>query len=460
VGIVSVVALLCLLVTSLIYWRERMLFIDAPHILFRIINDGTLQVTEHRYGSFITQVVPWVGVKLHFSLKSIMLLYSVSFYLFYLSIMSLLVFRYRAYTAAVVLALYYTLLVSDTFYWPNNEVHQGIAWLALAYTLLSRSLRKEQLRPLQIVLPAILFFIAIWTHPLVGIIAIYVLPFALRTVYKHRKPLALAVAAVVVGLVAVKWYQGMHHGYDSAKIETVTTFDFHHVASVFTSLQFGWFLRNCVANYWLFTFIALTGFFAAMKKKDYAFFGWALLFTLGYLVLICITFPEVGDRFYMESEYAPLSIIVAVPFVWYVLPWIRGKYSIVGIALIFCVRFVYIVSAAPLFKERLVKLDATLADMKQHGFTKAIVLAHDDQADKRMVLSWGLPVESMMLSALEGERPQRTFFYSGEEDLTKTIAVGRDTLIGCWEKRPTSKLNARYFQMDTTSGYKPMITAE
>jgi hypothetical protein len=209
-----------------------MLFIDAPHILFRIINDGTLQVTEHRYGSFITQVVPWVGVKLHFSLKSIMLLYSVSFYLFYLSIMSLLVFRYRAYTAAVVLALYYTLLVSDTFYWPNNEVHQGIAWLALAYTLLSRSLRKEQLRPLQIVLPAILFFIAIWTHPLVGIIAIYVLPFALRTVYKHRKPLALAVAAVVVGLVAVKWYQGMHHGYDSAKIETVTTFDFHHVASV------------------------------------------------------------------------------------------------------------------------------------------------------------------------------------------------------------------------------------
>ncbi len=65
-----VAAIGALLLLSLVFYRERMLFIDAPHILFRISNNGALQITEHRYGSFITQLFPLAGSWLHLPLPS------------------------------------------------------------------------------------------------------------------------------------------------------------------------------------------------------------------------------------------------------------------------------------------------------------------------------------------------------------------------------------------------------
>ena len=48
--------ILALLVMAVVFFRERMLYIDAPHMLFRIINDGHMHIEEHRYGSFISFV--------------------------------------------------------------------------------------------------------------------------------------------------------------------------------------------------------------------------------------------------------------------------------------------------------------------------------------------------------------------------------------------------------------------
>ena len=63
-----------LLAGAAFFYMERMLFLDASFILFRIINLGEFQIQEHRYGSFITQAFPLIAAKLHLPIQVVVLL--------------------------------------------------------------------------------------------------------------------------------------------------------------------------------------------------------------------------------------------------------------------------------------------------------------------------------------------------------------------------------------------------
>lgn len=95
---------------------ERILFSDASYILFRVINLDRLQIQEHRYGSFITQGVPLLAARLHLPLKFIVVLYSLSFNLFYLAVALLLSYGFREFGLSVLMSFYYLLFVSDTYF--------------------------------------------------------------------------------------------------------------------------------------------------------------------------------------------------------------------------------------------------------------------------------------------------------------------------------------------------------
>jgi hypothetical protein len=259
--------LLVLLAGALFYYKERMLFIDAPHILFRIINDGELQITEHRYGSFITQMVPLIGMKLHLSLRAVTLLYSASFYLFFLSVALLLIYKFKNYGLAILFGLYLTLFVSATYYWPNNEVHQGIAWLFLVIAINFSFAKKEGLLPLKLLLFASSFFLAIWTHPLVMIVAVYLWCFYWldKSRWLFSQVQSWLCTGILLALCYWKFYQGQHHGYDSCKIEVVTHFDPGKIKAIFSAPQLRFFAKSCVTNYWLFLILFIAGLIGLIK---------------------------------------------------------------------------------------------------------------------------------------------------------------------------------------------------
>jgi len=62
---IAFAAMGALFVLAILFYKERVLFADAAFIAFHIINDKKLAIQENRYGSFITQVVPLFGQKLH-----------------------------------------------------------------------------------------------------------------------------------------------------------------------------------------------------------------------------------------------------------------------------------------------------------------------------------------------------------------------------------------------------------
>ena len=446
-----------LLAASVIFYKQRMLFIDAPHVLFRIINDGDFKISDFRYGSFITQLFPLACARLHVPLKCLMVLYSASFYLFYLTVCLLLVYKYKNYGLAILFGLYLFLFVSDTFYWPNNEVHQGIAWLMAAFAVNFYVAGNKRALAIAIPIFILSFYLALWTHPLVMLVAVYLWFFLWmgKAAWPYTKVQSIIYSLILLSLSYLKYNQGKHHGYDSTKIEVVTGFQAAAVRSIFSSPQLHFFLRGCVTNYWLFAIIFIAGIVCLIKDRKYLLLLWTLVFAGGYLALVCITFWDGGSfKFYIESEYMPLSVICSAPFVYFILPKLTKRGAAITIAAVCLIRLVYILGAAPLFINR-VKIENSMLDkMKEKNLTKIIIPAPVQGVDSALVVSWAAPVESILLSAIKGDSPQRTFIFANGNDVSNDLKTGKDTLVGCWDLRGPAQVNHHYFTIDTSVSYK------
>jgi phosphate starvation-inducible membrane PsiE len=76
---IALAALGILLILSVIFFKERVFFADASYVLFDILNYKKFAIQEHRYGSFITQIVPYLGAKLHLPIRALVFSYAVIF---------------------------------------------------------------------------------------------------------------------------------------------------------------------------------------------------------------------------------------------------------------------------------------------------------------------------------------------------------------------------------------------
>ena len=106
-----------------------MLFVDPAFITFEILHQDWFVFSEHRYGAFITQAFPLIGDRLGLSLKTILIGYSMSFYLFFTAVIVVCGSLLKQYKLAILFCCYLAFIVSDVYFWPNNEVHQAIDWM-------------------------------------------------------------------------------------------------------------------------------------------------------------------------------------------------------------------------------------------------------------------------------------------------------------------------------------------
>ena len=453
-SLLSVGLLVVLLAGSLVFYRERMLFIDAPHNLFRIINDGHLAIEEHRYGSFISQIWVLLAARCHVPPAGLMAIYSASFNAFFLVVGALLAFGFRNHRLVVLLALYYVLFASATFYWPNNEVHQGIAWLLLAFGIWEYMQQRQAGVWVRILVFALSFALAMSTHPLVVPVAIFLWVLLLLERRESRdKTTWWACSAILLLLAVLKLSYGMRHGYDSTKMEAVTSFHLHDIKGIISSPQLHFFVHGCWYNYWLLVVLFIAGSVALVKKRSWAQLIWTCTATIGYVMLVCIAFRDNANRFYIESEYMPLTVIGCAPFVLYVLPYMKKQQAIVLLLLIFCVRLGYIAAAAQPFVRRVSITERVLAHMRQRQLHKAVITGVPASVADSLIMTWGAPVESLMLSQQDGDNPQYTFIIASSGEAASYTQRGADTLIGCWELRAPAQVNSHYFHPDTSRKY-------
>ena len=435
-----------------------MLFADAPHILFRLLNEGTLQIQEQRWGSFVTQGTALLAGKAGLPLKMVMMIYSASFNLFFLAVILALILRHRRPGLALVFALYLLLLTSETFYWSNNEVHQGIGWLMLLAGEHSLGVSRGRPSWLRTSIFVLLAALAFWTHPLVMLAAGYLWVFFL--VYEGGKCVGrtagekVLLTILLAAIAAAKYYIAHHFGwYDSEKLKAVDGLSLRSIPTAFSSAAAAGFYRGIGRESLVFCVAFLAGMAALLRARQWMLAGLTLVNALGFFFIVAHVHGAGFARFYIESQWMPMTFSASVPLVLYALPMMRRAAAVALLATLCIIQSGWILWGSRPFRDRLSYTSEILADMRERGVFKAHLPEPDEAVRSRLKLWWGASVESMMQSALDGESPQRTFAFHPEPEKASD-GYGKHTMDAPWDYRSSSKLNPRYFRLDTTQTYQ------
>jgi len=457
-AMVALAALVVLLVGAVVFYKERVFFGDASFVVFNVLNYKRFYIQEHRLGSFITQMVPLLGQKMHLPIKTILISYSVSFNLFYLSVAALLTFQFRQYTLAIVMALYYFLFVTASYFWTNNEIHQAVAWMFL----LMGATHYMGKRNVHMAVVSLFFFllalIAVFTHFLVIIPVVYLWAYFLldRSSWPYSSRSTIVLCCLLAAVVVVKFVFSMNQPYDGSVLHGVTHFSIKDVLRTWRTPVIKMFVIRCFTLYWPALIIGVLGIVSLIKTKQKQLLIWTLISLVGYCIIMGLTYGGYDSSFalfHIESEWMPLSVIVATPFAHSYLPGIKTKHAVLLLCLLFVIRIGYIGAALPSFSWRTDFKEKVFRQMKKKGITK-LAFYEDKDLRSKLLLDWSVPDECILMSAMNGDKPQRIFCFVNPADTPALRALAKPACIAIsFDMLVPENLNRAYYDIDTSRPY-------
>jgi hypothetical protein len=459
---VSLAVLGILLLGSIVFYKHRVLFVDPAWISFDILNRGKLSIQEHRYGSFITQMWLLIANKLHLPMKAALMLYSISFYAFYFSVAWIVGCVLKQYAVGILLVMYFTLFVSDVYFWPNNEVHQGTGWMMLFLGLFFKYQKEGKAPWWGHALMLLTMFLAVFSHFIV------IVPFTFVGLYrvldsKHYLDtkgkwiqLGCYLAAGAV-LFLIKLNMGRTGWYDSQLLSPVLHATIPEVIASFASGSAMTMLGLMVSNYWIVIPVFIAGLVMQIRLKKWLPLALTVGYVAGFFSLVCLTYADAYGRetlFYMESEWMAWGILLATPFVLYVLPRIQPRVAVGIVAVVFAVRLGYIWNAYLYFNKRYETLAAITEMLHKQGTNKVILIGEKKESNAVFVMDWGATYESVLLSAIKGYEPQVSFRIVQPDFQVKE--PNEHLLLTPFGDYPVAELPQHFFHLDGKTPYKVM----
>jgi hypothetical protein len=440
------VVYLGLLILSVIYYKERIINLDAALYLFNIARTGTFSIEHFRYIAVVTEVFPVLAVKLSLPLDAVMLSYSVGFILYYFVCYLLCGLVFRNYRLGLALLLYHILFTSYTFYWSLSEFIQGVSLMfpVLAY-IYGKSIQDLKF------FPALFLVIAVsmlaFAHPLL----LFPLSFSLGFLFfdtrlKRVRTLLVSVGVLFLGVLVIKTF-GFKEAYDSSAMHGLSNlvklfpdyFDTHTNAV---------FLANLFKIYYWIPIVFILVVVTYFRQKAWLKLLLVCAYVLGFTFLINTSYPdEYTKAFYIENLYLPIGVFLAIPLVFDVSRDMRWKpMPALLFSLIVITGFVRMYMFHQVFTDRLNWERDFLAS---HPNQKLMIDAKKLNTEK-LLMHWGTPYEFWLLSTTELGKTASVIIH---EDLNavKWDMIDKDVLITNWGIYAYADLNRRYFILNDTN---------
>jgi hypothetical protein len=258
--------------------------------------------------------------------------------------------------------------------------------------------------------------------------------------------------------LVLKFIVTIDQSYDAIHLHNATHFSLRAIYHSFTVPEVLRFLKRCITNYWIAGVVYLLSCIALIKERKTNIVIWTLLSITGYIIAIGLTYNEPDSNialFHIESEWASMGIIIAAPFVFTFLQKLRPRSAMLLLSVILLVRLGYICSAIPAFSWRTSYKYQVMNAMRRKGVHKLAINLTSDYAQKT-ILYWSLPYESLFMSAMNGDKPQLSFFYSTPDHKSPPV----DCMDVGFYPIPSSLLTNNYFTIDTLQPYQTMTHEE
>ncbi len=400
-----------LFIFSFLFYKERHAF-DAAHYLFEIITREGFYIAHGRLIGFVSQILPFIGVHIDASLKSLMIMYSVGDVLYYYFVFLIGAHILKSQAATISILLIVCLAVKFSFYCPVTELLQAMVLLPLLYEALIRFDRfKFNLIPLLLIL-------IIFSHPLLFMLAGFVIIYFIaqqRKEWFSKQNIFLFSGFVLITvakfLLLDKYdYQKTFYPVvfdDYSNMKNITDQDF------IISFLIVYFKENfLVGLFWIITLLCL------IANKKFLPLAIAFLAPLSFLLLITITHSFTSMSNYSERMLLPFAGMVIISFAscFQKIKTVLIK-QILLLLLIssLCFRLWIIYDAAFPYTKRVAQIEELIHQCHQQNIAKAIIDERNLEYLPYAMTGWSYPLESLMLSSIRSKDSSVTIALKEEQ---------------------------------------------
>jgi len=454
VFLVGIAAYVTMIFLAALYYKERVIFVDTSYTIFYLIKDGFFRIESYRFGDALSQVLPLLCIKAGLPLGNILLSYSLSFMIYYFMCYVMCGFVFGRYDMAMVILLLNTLFVSETFYWIPSEVPQGMALLTvvLAY-ISSREAVGIKVAGWSFIVACLV--VAAFFHPLLSGVLLYAVAFF--SMGQHRiapRRVLYVITGIFFSLLLIKavFFRSAYEQHSLSGLKNFVT----QFPDYFTLYSNKRFLSNSLTKYYWIPVVLVAVSVVYFRNKDWRKLGFFLCAFFGYLFLVNISYPTpVTPQFYIENLYLPLSFILALPFVFDVMPVLQAKKLALPVAVLMvltaCIR---INMAHSTYTDR---LSYERAYLDKYDSQKVIIKATPTDMDT-LQLVWSSAYELLLLSALERGKPASIRIDDHPETL-RDVDQMKSNLLLYGDLVPYSAIPEKYFHFtDTVTAYKLVLS--
>ncbi len=446
--IMGIGAYIFMFVLSVLFYKERIILLDTAFTLFHIVKDHSFCIQVYRFGDVCSQLFPVLAVKAGLPLDAVIRSYSVGFMAYYFLCYFICGSVLKQYDFALVVLLLNILFVTHTFYWITSQLPESLALLMVLLAFISR--RKNPLDPPGLLLLFAGFVTLAFFHPISAIVLVYcIIYFYGRGGAFASKRLIYTIAGIFIMAVAVK-ATFFHTPYERNSLSGMKNFItlFPDYFTLFSNKRL---LVLCGSTYyWMpVLFLSVVLFYSRTRRwKELLIF---LTFFLGYLLLVNVSYATAATPvFYIESMYLPLSVFLAVPFVFELLPMLElRKLAMPAMAIIMLTGCARIYTAHSTYVARH-SIERRYLD--KYADKKVIAKATAGEVDTLQML-WGTAYECLLLSSIERHKTASIII---DEDPARLPwpTDERSAFLVYWDRFPYSGIDRRYFAFtDTVTGY-------
>jgi len=431
-----------------LFYQERLLNNDAGYYSFHVANYEEFFVKHGRYISYFTQSLSILLIKLGASLKTALIAYSISSALWFYGLFLIAVYWLKTPRGGIFILLSLILTMRYKFYAGHTEITFAIAvaCFLIVWIVGDKSHFSKWKPPYTLVGTILLTAWLTIIHPIIVVPLFMVLGFFLLYNEDYKDKWYWLNLMTIAGMFALRFVFVAKDGYESEKMGLLSDL------SVFTdpgqyhvyNIMIDYFESYIVISVLVF-FIAMIGLLIKGKILQIIY----ILFCMFLLsVIIIMTHSYLNGNIYImiDGYIAMYGIIIALSLFYFYEIYSDYINTFVPIILLLvATSSIKIFKKHDFYENRLDNYKQLLKEQSVFGVSK-IFLPYNMHDWDQFWFPYEIPLESLMISALDDDTPEGTIFIDDQNRGFDKVTNPKKTFIAFYADIP---LNPRYFKKDT-----------
>ena len=439
---------LVLVAMSVVFANERVIYSDSAAQLFEMIQRGTFVIYDYRYAMAITQTLPLLCIKAGFSLKAVVIAYSVAAPL--LSYLAFLLIAYPLKNVRLGLVLLLPLLcIRHTFFHAISETCSLFIYATLlaAFLSLSPTVRwKKALNNAGIVISCLL---CVFIHPIGMFFAAFLLGYRFVN-DRFKLSVAFVIGAITLTAAAtVKMLAVSGHDAEFMpnphEIPQILTHFFsqdvvHHFANRLLDFYIYPIILYCIVLLWHIT------------HRQWLRMAYGIVFNICFIAMTVVVYRLESSPIGVERSFLPLMFFAGLPFLCEILPSLgdrKQKAFILLFSALLLLAFGKIADTSRKYHQRLEKIEE-IAEAALKTEQHKLVTDKESIQGVFKIDSWGTAFESIIITSL-GDIGNTVTLFVEEETIDKERADYQTSdcfiAVPWWRLWPLTTLNPNYFKL-------------